>query len=32
VLYGWFNPETRTEPAIAREIEAGDRVREGTAS
>ena len=23
-LYGWFNPETRTESAIAREVEAGD--------
>ena len=23
-LYGWFNPETRTETAIAQEVEAGD--------
>jgi cobalt-zinc-cadmium resistance protein CzcA len=26
-LYGWFNPETRTETAIAREVEAGDQAQ-----
>jgi cobalt-zinc-cadmium resistance protein CzcA len=26
-LYGWFNPETRTETAIAREVEAGEEAQ-----
>jgi cobalt-zinc-cadmium resistance protein CzcA len=26
-LYGWFNPETRTESAIAREVEAGEEAQ-----
>ncbi|PQJ35191.1 cation transporter [Salinibacter sp. 10B] len=27
ILYGWFNPETRTETAIAREVEAGEEAQ-----